>query len=296
MLMSIELKNITYTYSPGTAYEIHALKDINLEIPDGQFIGVIGHTGSGKSTLIQHLNALIRPTSGSVLYNGEDVWEEKYDRRKLRSQVGLVFQYPEHQLFESDVLSDVCFGPMNQGMSREEAEAEAKKALLQVGFKEKNFSKSPFELSGGQKKRVAIAGVLAMNPKILILDEPTAGLDPKGRDEILDQISELHKARGITIILVSHSMEDVAKYVERLIVVNRGQIAFDDTPREVFSHYQELEAMGLAAPQITYIMHALKQKGLKVDPNATTVEEARDDILRALKEVGSPLLKGGNEK
>ena len=296
MLMSIELKNITYTYSPGTAYEIHALKDINLEIPDGQFIGVIGHTGSGKSTLIQHLNALIRPTSGSVLYNGEDVWEEKYDRRKLRSQVGLVFQYPEHQLFESDVLSDVCFGPMNQGMSREEAEAEAKKALLQVGFKEKNFSKSPFELSGGQKKRVAIAGVLAMNPKILILDEPTAGLDPKGRDEILDQISELPKARGITIILVSHSMEDVAKYVERLIVVNRGQIAFDDTPREVFSHYQELEAMGLAAPQITYIMHALKQKGLKVDPNATTVEEARDDILRALKEAGSPLLKGGNEK
>ena len=296
MLMSIELKNITYTYSPGTAYEIHALKDINLEIPDGQFIGVIGHTGSGKSTLIQHLNALIRPTSGSVLYNGEDVWEEKYDRRKLRSQVGLVFQYPEHQLFESDVLSDVCFGPMNQGMSREEAEAEAKKALLQVGFKEKNFSKSPFELSGGQKKRVAIAGVLAMNPKILILDEPTAGLDPKGRDEILDQISELHKARGITIILVSHSMEDVAKYVERLIVVNRGQIAFDDTPREVFSHYHELEAMGLAAPQITYIMHALKQKGLKVDPNATTVEEARDDILRALKEAGSPLLKGGNEK
>ena len=294
--MSIELKNITYTYSPGTAYEIHALKDINLEIPDGQFIGVIGHTGSGKSTLIQHLNALIRPTSGSVLYNGEDVWEEKYDRRKLRSQVGLVFQYPEHQLFESDVLSDVCFGPMNQGMSREEAEAEAKKALLQVGFKEKNFSKSSFELSGGQKKRVAIAGVLAMNPKILILDEPTAGLDPKGRDEILDQISELHKARGITIILVSHSMEDVAKYVERLIVVNRGQIAFDDTPREVFSHYQELEAMGLAAPQITYIMHALKQKGLKVDPNATTVEEARDDILRALKEAGSPLLKGGNEK
>ena len=294
--MSIELKDVTYTYSPGTAYEIHALKDINLNIPDGQFIGVIGHTGSGKSTLIQHLNALIQPTSGTILYNGEDVWAEKYDRRSLRSQVGLVFQYPEHQLFESDVLSDVCFGPMNQGMSREEAEEEAKKALLQVGFKEKNFSKSPFELSGGQKKRVAIAGVLAMNPKILILDEPTAGLDPKGRDEILDQISELHKARGITIILVSHSMEDVAKYVERLIVVNRGQIAFDDTPREVFSHYQELEAMGLAAPQITYIMHALKQKGLKVDPNATTVEEARDDILRALKEAGSPLLKGGNEK
>lgn len=292
--MSIELKNVTYTYSPGTAYEIHALKDINLNIPDGQFIGVIGHTGSGKSTLIQHLNALIRPTSGTILYNGEDVWAEKYDRRSLRSQVGLVFQYPEHQLFESDVLSDVCFGPMNQGMSREEAEKEAKKALLQVGFKEKNFSKSPFELSGGQKKRVAIAGVLAMNPKILILDEPTAGLDPKGRDEILDQIAELHKVRGITIILVSHSMEDVAKYVERLIVVNHGEIAFDDTPRKVFAHYQELETMGLAAPQITYIMHALKEKGLDVDPDATTVEEAAEDILRTLKETGSPLLKGGH--
>lgn len=291
--MSIELKNVTYTYSPGTAYEIHALKDINLNIPDGQFIGVIGHTGSGKSTLIQHLNALIRPTSGQVLYNGEDVWAEKYDRKTLRSQVGLVFQYPEHQLFESDVLSDVCFGPMNQGMSREEAEKEARKALLQVGFKEKNFSKSPFELSGGQKKRVAIAGVLAMNPKILILDEPTAGLDPKGRDEILDQIAGLHKERGITIILVSHSMEDVARYAERMIVVNHGSIAFDDTPRKVFTHYQELEAMGLAAPQITYIMHALKAKGLHVDPDATTVEEAAKDILRILEKAGSPLLKGG---
>lgn len=291
--MSIELKNVTYTYSPGTAYEIHALKDINLNIPDGQFIGVIGHTGSGKSTLIQHLNALIQPTSGQVLYNGEDVWAEKYDRKNLRSQVGLVFQYPEHQLFESDVLSDVCFGPMNQGMSREEAEVEARKALFQVGFKEKNFSKSPFELSGGQKKRVAIAGVLAMNPKILILDEPTAGLDPKGRDEILDQIAGLHKERGITIILVSHSMEDVARYAERMIVVNHGSIAFDDTPRKVFTHYQELEKMGLAAPQITYIMHALKEKGLHVDPDATTVEEAAEDILKALEKSNSPLLKGG---
>ena len=291
--MSIELKNVTYTYSPGTAYEIHALKDINLTIPDGQFIGVIGHTGSGKSTLIQHLNALIQPTSGTVIYNGEDVWAEKHNRRELRSQVGLVFQYPEHQLFESDVLSDVCYGPMNQGKSREEAEEEAKKALLQVGFKEKNFKKSPFDLSGGQKKRVAIAGVLAMNPKILILDEPTAGLDPKGRDEILDQIAELHKVRGITIILVSHSMEDVAKYVERLIVVNHGKIAFDDTPKKVFTHYKELEAMGLAAPQITYIMHALKEKGLLVDPSDTTVEEAKQDILQALCKMNSPLLKGG---
>lgn len=284
--MSIELKNVTYTYSPGTAYEIHALKDINLSIPDGQFIGIIGHTGSGKSTLIQHFNALIRPTSGTILYNGEDIWEEKYDRRKLRSEVGLVFQYPEHQLFESDVLSDVCFGPMNQGLSREEAEKEARKALAHVGFKEEYFSKSPFELSGGQKKRVAIAGVLAMNPKILILDEPTAGLDPKGRDDILDQIQLLHKMRGITIILVSHSMEDIAKYVERLVVMNHGEAVFDDTPRKVFSHYQELEKMGLAAPQITYIMHALKEKGLDVDVNAITVEEAKDSILKALKKGG----------
>ena len=284
--MSIELKNVTYTYSPETAYEIHALKNINLVIPDGQFMGIIGHTGSGKSTLIQHFNALIRPTSGTILYNGEDIWEEKYDRRKLRSEVGLVFQYPEHQLFESDVLSDVCFGPINQGLSREEAEKEARKALAHVGFKEEYFSKSPFELSGGQKKRVAIAGVLAMNPKILILDESTAGLDPKGRDDILDQIQLLHKMRGITIILVSHSMEDIAKYVERLVVMNHGEAVFDDTPRKVFSHYQELEKMGLAAPQITYIMHALKEKGLDVDVNAITVEEAKDSILKALKKGG----------
>ena len=289
--MSIELKNVTYTYSPGTAYEIHALKNISLNIPDGQFIGVIEHTGSGKSTLIQHFNALIQPTSGTILYNGEDIWAEKYNRKTLRSEVGLVFQYPEHQLFENDVLSDVCFGPMNQGLTREQAEAEARKALQQVGFKEKNYSKSPFELSGGQKKRVAIAGVLAMNPKILILDEPTAGLDPRGRDDILDQIAELHKVRGITIILVSHSMEDIAKYVERLIVMNRGEVAFDDVPREVFSHYRELEAMGLAAPQITYIMHALRENGLNVDADATTVEEARTSILQALKKSGSPLLK-----
>ncbi len=295
--MSIELKHVTYTYSPGTSYEIHALKDINLSIPDGQFIGVIGHTGSGKSTLIQHLNALIQPTSGTITYNGEDIWEEKYDRRALRSQVGLVFQYPEHQLFENDVLSDVCFGPMNQGLSREEAEVEAKKALRQVGFKEKNYGKSPFELSGGQKKRVAIAGVLAMNPKILILDEPTAGLDPKGRDEILDQIALLHKERGITILLVSHSMEDIAKYVERLIVMNRGEVAFDDTPKAVFAHFEELEKMGLAAPQITYIMHALKERGLLVDAEATTVEEAKESILAALAAANSPLLlrKGGEQ-
>lgn len=291
--MSIELKHIQYVYGQGTAYEKQALKDVSLEIPQGQFLGIIGHTGSGKSTLIQHFNGLIKAASGELYYEGKNIYEDGYDMKYLRSQVGLVFQYPEHQLFESDVLSDVCFGPMNQGKSREEAEEEAKKALLQVGFKEKNFKKSPFDLSGGQKKRVAIAGVLAMNPKILILDEPTAGLDPKGRDEILDQIAELHKVRGITIILVSHSMEDVAKYVERLIVVNHGKIAFDDIPKKVFAHYKELEEMGLAAPQITYIMHALKEKGLPVDPADTTVEEAKQDILHALREMNSSLLKGG---
>ena len=295
--MSLILDKINYVYSEGTAYQIQALKDVNLEIKDGQFIGVIGHTGSGKSTLIQHLNGLVKATSGTIYFNGQDIYDEDFDLRELRNRVGLVFQYPEHQLFENDVISDVCFGPMNQGLSREEAEKEAKQALTQVGVKESNFKKSPFELSGGQKKRVAIAGVLAMNPKILILDEPTAGLDPKGRDDILDQIAELHKVRGITIVLVSHSMEDIAKYVERLIVMNHGEAVFDDEPKKVFSHYKELETMGLAAPQITYIMHALKEHGLHVDADATTVEEARDSILAALAQANSPLLnKGGAEK
>ena len=221
--MSIELKNVTYTYSPGTSYEIHALKDINLNIPDGQFIGVIGHTGSGKSTLIQHLNALIKPTSGTVSYNGEDVWAENYNRRALRSEVGLVFQYPEHQLFESDVLSDVCYGPMNQGKSREEAEEEARKALLQVGFKEKNFDKSPFDLSGGQKKRVAIAGVLAMNPKILILDEPTRGIDVGAKAEIYTIINNLAK-QGLAIILISSEMPEVMNMSDRMMIMREGHI------------------------------------------------------------------------
>ena len=280
--MSIKLEHVYYIYSPGTAYEIHALEDINLTIPDNQFIGMIGHTGSGKSTLIQHFNGLIRPTQGKILYNGEDIWGEKYNLKNLRSEVGLVFQYPEHQLFEIDVLTDVCFGPKNQGLSQEEAEVEARKALEQVGIPEKLYKKSPFELSGGQKKRVAIAGVLAMNPKIQILEETTAGLDPKGRDEILDEIANLHKMRGISIILVSHSMEDIAKYVERIIVMDKGKVAFDDKPKQVFSHYKELEKMGLAAPQITYVMHALKDRGMDVDVTATTVEEAKNSILKAL--------------
>ena len=285
--MQLELKNVSYTYGKGTVFEVNALSDINLAIEEGQFIGVIGHTGSGKSTLIQHFNALMQPTEGKVLFEGEDIWGEKYDRRALRSKVGLVFQYPEHQLFEADVLSDAAFGPKNQGLSKEEAEARAREALAQVGFPEKFYGHSPFELSGGQKRRVAIAGVLAMNPKVLILDEPTAGLDPKGRDEILDQISYLHEKRGITIILVSHSMEDVARYADRLIVVNDGKIPYDGTPREVFTHYEELEKIGLAAPQITYIMHDLAAKGIAVDVHATTVEEAKKSILEALAGKGA---------
>ena len=280
--MSVKLEDVTYTYSPGTAYEMDALKHVSLEIPQGQFLGIIGHTGSGKSTLIQHFNGLIRPTSGRVLYNGEDIWAEGYKLRELRFHVGLVFQYPEHQLFEADVISDVCFGPKNQGLSEEECRKAAETSLCQVGISEELFEKSPFDLSGGQKRRVAIAGVLAMNPDVLILDEPTAGLDPKGRDEILDRIAYLHDTRGITIILVSHSMEDIAKYVERIVVMNHGEKAYDGTPKEVFSHYKELEQIGLAAPQMTYIMHALHDAGMDVDTTATTVEEARDSILKAL--------------
>ena len=280
--MSITLEHLSYVYNPGTAYEKHALKDISLEIPQGQFVGIIGHTGSGKSTLIQHLNGLMKATSGRLLYEGKNIYEEGYDMKQLRTQVGLVFQYPEYQLFEVDVLSDVCFGPKNQGLSKEECEAQAKEALQLVGFPEKYYHQSPFELSGGQKRRVAIAGVLAMRPKVLVLDEPTAGLDPKGRDEILDQIAYLHKESDLTVILVSHSMEDIARYADRLIVMNSGEVMYNDTPKNVFAHYQELEKVGLAAPQVTYIMHDLKMKGFPVGVTATTVEAAADEIMHAL--------------
>ena len=276
--MSIALEHVNYIYSPGTAYEKRALNDISLEIGQGQFVGIIGHTGSGKSTLIQHLNGLMKATSGDILYDGQSIYAEGYDMRKLRSQVGLVFQYPEHQLFEVDVISDVCFGPKNQGLSEEESEKNAREALELVGFPEKYYKQSPFELSGGQKRRVAIAGVLAMKPKVLILDEPTAGLDPKGRDEILDQIAKLHKETGMTVVLVSHSMEDVARYVDRIIVMNKGEKMLDSTPKEVFRHYKELEEVGLAAPQVTYVMH---DRGFDVSPDATTIEEAADEIMRS---------------
>ena len=278
--MSIKLENLNYTYSPGNAYEKHALKNVDLEIPHGQFVGIIGHTGSGKSTLIQHLNGLMKATSGALYYDGKNIYDEGYDMKALRSQVGLVFQYPEHQLFEVDVLTDVCFGPKNQGLSEEECLKRAKEALELVEFPEKYYHQSPFELSGGQKRRAAIPAVLAMKPKVLVLDEPTAGLDPKGRDDILDQIERLHKETGMTVILVSHSMEDIARYVERIIVRNHGEKLFDGMPKEVFAHYKELEQVGLAAPQVTYMMHDLKAQGMDVRTDVTTIEEAADEIMR----------------
>lgn len=280
--MSIILDKINYVYSQGTAYEIQALKNINLKIEDGEFLGIIGHTGSGKSTLIQHLNGLTKATSGAIYYNGADIYDEDYNLKELRTKVGLVFQYPEHQLFETTIFEDVCFGPKNQGLTKEEAQLRAYAALKSVGLPEEVYYHSPFDLSGGQKRRVAIAGVLAMQPEVLILDEPTAGLDPKGRDEILDQVAKLHRERGITVILVSHSMEDVAKYVGRIIVMNQGEVMFDDVPKRVFSHYRELEAVGLAAPQVTYLMHELRQAGFPVDVGVTTVAEAKDEILARL--------------
>jgi energy-coupling factor transport system ATP-binding protein len=279
---AIILDHVNYVYSQGTAYQIQALKDVNLQIQKGQFIGVIGHTGSGKSTLIQHLDGLLKATDGHIYINGEDIYGEDYDMRKLRGKVGLVFQYPEYQLFETTVFEDVCFGPKNQGLKPKTVELRAFEALRNVHFPEELYFQPPFDLSGGQKRRVAIAGVLAMKPEVLILDEPTAGLDPAGRDEILELVADMHRNLGITIILVSHSMEDVAKYVERIIVMNQGQVMYDDIPKEVFRHYRELESVGLAAPQVTYLMHELKENGLSVDLDATTVDEAAEGILSAL--------------
>ena len=282
--MSIRAENLNYIYGKGTAFEQYALKDINFEIQDGEFVGIIGHTGSGKSTLIQHLNGLIKATSGKIYFNGEDIYAPGYDLKKLRQKVGLVFQYPEHQLFEVDVLSDVCFGPKNQGLSVDEAKERAKEALHLVGLDESYYEKSPFELSGGQKRRVAIAGVLAMKPQVLGLDEPTAGLDPKGRDEILDRVAGLREDTKMTVVLVSHSMEDVAKYVSRLMVMNAGQKVFDGTPKEVFKHYKELEKIGLSAPQITYIVQRLKSEGVPIDDEITTVPEAARAIANLIRQ------------
>ncbi|MBQ2980550.1 MAG: energy-coupling factor transporter ATPase [Lachnospiraceae bacterium] len=268
----LDAKKLTYIYEEGTANEKGALNDVSINIHEGEFLAIIGHTGSGKSTLIQHLNGLMRADSGTIYFNGEDIYAKEFSMPFLRKHVGLVFQYPEHQLFETTVLEDVCFGPKNLGLSKDEVLDAAKKALKQVGLGEKYYEKSPFELSGGEKRRVAIAGVLAMNPEVLILDEPTAGLDPKGRDKILNQLKKLQTERNIAIVLVSHSMEDVAKYAERLVVMSGGKKLYDGECREVFSHYKELEEIGLAAPQVTYLM---AESGKTV----MTVDEAVD-ILR----------------
>lgn len=268
----LDAKKLTYIYEEGTANEKGALNDVSINIHEGEFLAIIGHTGSGKSTLIQHLNGLMRADSGTIYFNGEDIYAKEFSMPFLRKHVGLVFQYPEHQLFETTVLEDVCFGPRNLGLSKDEVLDAAKKALKQVGLGEKYYEKSPFELSGGEKRRVAIAGVLAMNPEVLILDEPTAGLDPKGRDKILNQLKKLQTERNIAIVLVSHSMEDVAKYAERLVVMSGGKKLYDGECREVFSHYKELEEIGLAAPQVTYLM---AESGKTV----MTVDEAVD-ILR----------------
>ena len=283
--MSIIVDNINYTYEIGSGFEKQALKNMSCVIEDGEFIGLIGHTGSGKSTFIQHLNGLIKATEGNIYYNGEDIYDKDFDMRKLRSKVGLVFQYPEHQLFETDIFKDVCFGPTNLGLSKKEVQFRAFEALRMVGLDEKYFYQSPFDLSGGQKRRAAIAGVLAMKPQVLILDEPTAGLDPKGRDEILDYIKKLHEETDLTVILVSHSMEDVAKYVDRIMVMNEGALLFDDVPKTVFKHYKELEHIGLAAPEVTYIMNDLVAAGFRVDASAITIEEARDSILQSMKRI-----------
>ncbi len=277
--MTIKIENLNYTYSKDTAYEINALKDVNLSFKDKEFVGIIGHTGSGKSTLIQHLNGLLKATSGDIFFNDKNIYDKDYKLSDLRKKVGLVFQYPEHQLFETDVIADVCFGPKNLGYSNEVAKEFASLALESVGIRKELYKKSPFELSGGQKRRVAIAGVLAMNPEVLILDEPTAGLDPRGRDKILDRIKKLQEEREITVILVSHSMEDIAKYADRIIVMNNGSVCYDDLPKKVFENYKELTKIGLGAPQVTYVLNELKEEFEDIDTSGITI----DEVYKTLK-------------
>ncbi|MBR4724561.1 MAG: energy-coupling factor transporter ATPase [Lachnospiraceae bacterium] len=278
--MSIILDHVSHIYNPGTTFEKRALDDISLVIPDGEFIGLIGHTGSGKSTLIQHLNGLLKPSSGNIFFNGQSIFDNDFKMKDLRREVGLVFQYPEYQLFEVSVIKDVLFGPNNLGMKTLDAEVAAYAALKSVGIDESLLDVSPLDLSGGQKRRVAIAGVLAMKPKVLVLDEPAAGLDPLGRREILDTIANIRKEQNITVILVSHSMEDVAQYVERIIVMNKGKIAMDDTPQEVYSHDEELQAMGLDIPEITRLFLRLKKEGYRLPTDVFTVDQAYEAMMK----------------
>ncbi len=280
--MKLIADHLTYEYNKGEVGSVKALDDVSFVINNEDFIGIIGHTGSGKSTLVQVLNGLLKPSSGTVYFDGEDVFEKGYDRKKLRSKVGIVFQYPEHQLFAENVFEDVCFGPRNMGVSKKDTQLRAYDALKTVGLEDEYFYQSPFDLSGGQKRRVAIAGVLAMKPEILILDEPTAGLDPKGRTEILDTIKHMHEKDGITIIIVSHSMDDVAEYVNRVIVMNKGKVEYDDKTVAVFENVKRLEEMGLAVPEVTYFIKELNETGLFECENAITVDQARENIIKCL--------------
>ncbi len=284
--MSIQVSHLTHKYSEGTTFEKTALDDVSFEIQDGEFVGIIGHTGSGKSTLIQHLNSLMKPTSGQIFLDGEDINADKKKLKSVRQKIGLVFQYPEHQLFEMTIYKDVAFGPKNLGLSEEEVDKRVKSALSIVGVDESMYDKSPFDLSGGQKRRIAIAGVLAMEPKVLILDEPTAGLDPKGRDEILDAIKNFHTQLKITVILVSHSMEDIAKLVDKIIVMNKGKLALMGTPKEIFSQVEKLETMGLAVPQITYAIYELNKKGYNLPQDIYTVDRATEILYEFLSKGG----------
>lgn len=277
--MSIILDKVDYIYSEGTVYESQALKNINLKVEDGEFVGLAGHTGSGKSTLIQLFNGLRKPSSGGIYYNGADIHDTDYDRKALRSKVGLVFQYPEHQLFEKTIFDDVCFGPMNQGLSKNEAGLRAFEALKMVGLPEELYYQPPFSLSGGQKRCAAIAGVLAMKPEMLVLDEPAAGLDPGSKDELYALLVQMNQEQDMTVVLVSHSMEDMAQYVNRMVVLNEGQILYDDSVKNVFAYYKELEKIGLAVPQVTYFMHELKEAGFAVSTELVTVDEALAELL-----------------
>ena len=282
--MPIEVKNLTHTYSAGSAFQATAIRNVSLTINDGEFIAVIGHTGSGKSTLVQHLNGLLKPTSGQILVDGEDLNGEKVDRRRVRQKVGLVFQYPEYQLFEETVAKDIAFGPKNQGLTPEEIDVRVRRAMTWVHLDyDKYANRSPFELSGGQKRRVAIAGVLAMEPKVLILDEPTAGLDPQGRDRILAMVKDLHKS-GVTVVMVSHSMDDVARLATRLLVMNRGQLVATGTPREIFRQVDMMESIGLGVPEAAKLCAMLRAKGLQLPDDVYTLEEIKEDILKLWKE------------
>ena len=280
----LRVENLTHTYSAGTPFQRNAVEQMNIEVMPGEFLGIIGHTGSGKSTLIQHLNGLLKPTEGHVYLEGKDIWAEPKKIRQVRFQVGLVFQYPEYQLFEETVYKDIAFGPGNMGLNKTEIDRRVREAAAFVGLDEALLDKSPFELSGGQKRRVAIAGVIAMEPKVLILDEPTAGLDPVGREMILRQIRNYHKERGTTVVLVSHSMEEIAQNVDRIVVLKGAKNYMDGTPREVFARAEELEAVGLDVPQVTKVAMALRRRGMEIDTAVYTVEELKNALLR---------LKGG---